>query len=237
VPDTIISNAGLASQGSLFAVQPEALQAVFAVNTFPIFGLLQHLLRPVRAAGSIRRKTDKEGEAAAVSGKKRRKICHVIGIASCLGLGAVANMSVYCATKASLLSILESLRLEIQQLHRNLSGSSAQTSLTGAGFLVDDIQVTSVCPFRLQDGGMFQSIRPLAFPLLTPSISCGFVAHKIMLEMARSWHAQVPATELWLPSFIYGLPLIRCLPTRLYDWTMHLLGANQAAISNLTFKR
>lgn len=182
---------------------------------------MQALLKPSKGPGPQR------------SDPKRTR-CHVVAIASCLGLGAVSNVSAYSASKAALLAILDSLRQEIRVLKEL---DPIHHSLKSSGLLVDDLYITAVCPFKIADGGMFHQIPPFPFPNLTPTVTCQHVVNVIMKELEKSCVlGTTPKTEIWVPHFVHGISYLKCLPTSIYDSVMSWMGANRSSVS-VKFKR
>ena len=113
---------------------------------------------------------------------------HICNIASSAGLVSNPKMSVYAASKWSVVGWSDSLRLEMQQLKKNVG-------------------ITTVTPYYISTG-MFKGVRS-RIPILEPEV----VAKKILKGIANNnRYVSMP----WSVPFVrisQGL-----LPYRLYDW-------------------
>lgn len=113
---------------------------------------------------------------------------YICNIASSAGLVSNPKMSVYAASKWAIVGWSDSLRLEMQQLKKNVG-------------------ITTVTPYYISTG-MFKGVRS-RIPILEPEI----VARKILKGIANN-HRYVSMP--WSVPFVrvsQGL-----LPSRLYDW-------------------
>ena len=120
----------------------------------------------------------------------KRKSGHVVNLASAVGMIANPNMSVYAASKWAVTGWSESLRLELEKVHRNL-------------------RVTTVMPSYI-DTGMFSGVKA---PLLTPIMKPEKIVKKIM-KAVRSNQIILKA-----PFMVKSIPVLKgVLPTRVFDY-------------------
>ncbi len=113
---------------------------------------------------------------------------HIINIASAAGMVANPKMSVYCASKWSLIGWSDSLRIEL---------AMARTG----------VQVTTVTPYYINTG-MFEGVRSPLIPISDPLKA----AERIVGGIRKN------RMFVRLPAIIYLLPLIKgLLPARWFD--------------------
>ena len=124
----------------------------------------------------------------------------IVMIASAAGLVGVAKQTDYSASKFAAVGFTESLRAELRR-----AGSGVSTLL--------------VCPFYI-DTGMFDGVRSRV-PFLLPILRQGEVAAKVLraVESGRQ--------VLMLPPLVRLVPVLRVLPTPIFDAVMDLLGVNE----------
>lgn len=114
---------------------------------------------------------------------------HIVNIASAAGMVANPKMSVYCASKWSVIGWSDSLRLEMERIHKK-------------------IKVTTVTPYYISTG-MFDGVKSQLIPIIKPETAVrkiirGVIKNKIFVRM---------------PGIIYWLPLIKgILPARWFDF-------------------
>ncbi len=126
---------------------------------------------------------------------------HVVTIASAAGTIGVAGLADYCASKWAAVALDESLRVELKQA-------------------APGVKTTVVCPYFI-DTGMFHGVRTRFFWLL-PILSEQYVADRIVRAIARN------KPRLMMPRLVWLVPLLRVLPTRLFDALASFLGINVA---------
>ena len=121
---------------------------------------------------------------------------HIVNISSAAGMIPNPQMSVYAGSKWAILGWSESLRLELEQLHRRL-------------------RVTTVTPSYI-DTGMFEGVKA---PLLTPLLQPDEIVDQIIAAI------QQDKILVRAPRIVNLLPLLRgVLPTRLFDFAAEQLG-------------
>lgn len=115
---------------------------------------------------------------------------HIVNIASAAGLMANPKMSVYVGSKWGITGWSESLRIELEQLNRNL-------------------HVTTVNPSYI-DTGMFAGVKTHPFiPILKPEK----VVNGIISAIEKN------KLSVRMPYLVKLMPFVRgILPTRIFDW-------------------
>lgn len=136
---------------------------------------------------------------AFLPGMRERGNGAVVTIASAAGLVGVARQTDYSATKFAALGFAESLRMELAKER--------------AG--VDSIVV---CPYYISTG-MFDGVTT-RFPRLLPILQPDDAATRILDAIETGRH------QLMMPKLVRALPLMRILPTSLFDRAMNVLGVN-----------
>ena len=122
-------------------------------------------------------------------GMIERKSGHIVNIASAAGLMPNPKLSVYCASKHAVIGWSESLRLELEQISKEL-------------------HVTTVTPSYISTG-MFEGVRSPLVPLVRPQVAAkaiinGVKKNKIYVRM---------------PWIVYSVPFIKgLLPVRWMDF-------------------
>lgn len=123
----------------------------------------------------------------------------VVTIASAAGLVGVARQTDYSASKFAAVGFAESLRVELAKEH------------TGVDSLV-------VCPYYISTG-MFDGVKT-RFPRLLPILRPEYAATRILDAIEAGRH------QLMMPALVRTLPMLRILPTGLFDRVMNALGVN-----------
>lgn len=127
---------------------------------------------------------------------------HIVTMASAAGLLGVSRQTDYAASKHAAIGFTESLRVELKK--------------SGHG----GITTTIIEPFYV-DTGMFEGVkvRPgVGLPILSPD----YVAEQTVRAIQRD------KQEVPLPPRIGLTPVLRFLPTKLFDRIMDLLGVNDS---------
>ena len=112
-------------------------------------------------------------------------------IASSAGLISNPKMSVYAASKWAATGWSDSLRLEMEQLGKNIS-------------------VTTIMPFFINTG-MFDGVKSKLLPILDPEKT----AEKIMKAIEKETKLLAMPLPYWFIRFSQGV-----LPLRVFDWVM-----------------
>lgn len=136
---------------------------------------------------------------AFLPGMRERGNGAVVTIASAAGLVGVARQTDYSATKFAALGFAESLRMELAK------------ERVGVDSIV-------VCPYYINTG-MFDGVTT-KFPRLLPILQPDDAATRILDAIEAGRHL------LMMPKLVRALPLMRILPTSLFDRAMNVLGVN-----------
>ena len=121
---------------------------------------------------------------------------HIIVLSSCLGLAGVGSWSAYCTSKSGLIVALESFRRESEVAKR-------------------PIKTTLYCPFFIDDSPLFTKYGlTLFWSWFFRPISLACISRSIIQESLRTFPFH---HEIWMPWFVYFTPLLRLLPTPIYD--------------------
>jgi hypothetical protein len=113
---------------------------------------------------------------------------HIVNIASAAGLVSNPKMSVYVASKWSVIGWSDSLRLEMENENTN-------------------VKVTTVTPYYINTG-MFDGVTSTVIPIVDPNIA----AEKIIKGIEKN------KLFVRMPGIVYTLPFIKgILPTRWFD--------------------
>jgi hypothetical protein len=78
------------------------------------------------------------------------------------------------------------------------------------------VKTTCVCPYYVNTG-MFSGVRT-RFPFLLPILEPEYVVGKIMAAI------EADTAVLVTPRLLYTVPVMRALPTRVFDWIAEILG-------------
>lgn len=125
----------------------------------------------------------------------------IVNVASCLGLVGVSFVTDYCASKFAIYGFTEALRMELEVLGKN-------------------VKVMTVCPFFVQNG-LFPQIK-IKFPWITPTLSADHVADAIIKGIEAN------KQEIWMPWFVYFVPIFRMLPSWILDSSQILIGTHKS---------
>ena len=131
---------------------------------------------------------------------------YIVNLSSCLGLGGVANMTDYCATKFAVFGFSESLRNELASMKNS------------------KVKVLTVCPFLVEDSEMFKDKVRIKFPRLTRPLEKAYLAERIVQAILEE------KTELWLPWWVNFIGLLRIIPTAWFDRLQVMLGSSDAIL-------
>ena len=168
-PDLLINNAGIVKDGPFWEHDSERhTRMVMNVNAMaPMYVTAEFL------PAMMRRGTE----------------AHILNIASAAGTLANPNMSVYAASKWSVIGWSDSLRLELDRSD-------------------SPIRVTTFCPSYISTG-MFEGVKgPLLTPIMTPEVA-----------VDRAWRAMLAGQPIRLTPWTAKLAMAMrgALPTRAWD--------------------
>jgi all-trans-retinol dehydrogenase (NAD+) len=124
---------------------------------------------------------------------------HLVTIASAAGVIGVAKLTDYSASKWAAVGFDESLRVELKRA-------------------APGVKTTLVCPY-FTDTGMFEGVKT-RFSFLLPILKEDYVAEHIVKAVRRN------RRRLMMPRLVYTVPVLRALPTFLFDAVATLFGIN-----------
>jgi len=179
--DILINNAGIVSGDFITEIPDSKIVRTFEVNILAHFWTVKAFLPEMVKNNSG----------------------HVVTIASAAGLGGLAKMTDYCASKWAAIGFDESLRLEMNK--RGLNG----------------VKTTCICPYYI-DTGMFDGVET-RFSFLLPILKENYAAAKILDAVLTD------RPFLIMPRLLYLCSLLRfLLPVGAFDWVNGLLGINSS---------
>lgn len=183
-PTILINNAGVVQGKLLLDLKPEDIQQTFGVNTIGHYYTLKAFLPNM------------------IENKKG----HIMTMSSVLGLVGSAQMTDYCASKAALINLHESLRYELD--HR-YNAPQVRTSLVVPGHALTPLFSTA----RLPENPIYKFFVPSLPPITIV---------KAIITVLDSQHSQ----DLYLPFYVNFAPYLRLLPSYLRDLGQWLAGAD-----------
>ena len=124
---------------------------------------------------------------------------HIVTIASSAGLVGVSKLTDYCSSKWAAVGFDESLRMELRQT-------------------CPEVKTTVVCPFFI-DTGMFDGVKS-RFEFLLPILKEDAMATDIVEGVEEG------KTRIVSPDLVKIVPIMRALPTSMFDWVADFLGIN-----------
>ncbi|MDD0851802.1 SDR family oxidoreductase [Halobacteriovorax sp. GB3] len=178
-PDIFINNAGIVSGKSFIDLTKKDIEKTFSINVYAPFYLSAEALKYML-------KND--------SGQ-------IVNLCSASSYVGVPKLSDYAASKAAILNMDESLRLELKQLKSNVT-------------------TTAVCPFYINTG-MFDGVKT-RFPFLLPILKPEYVADKIIRAIDKK------KPRLIMPRFIFSIFLIKVLSPTIFDALLNFFGVNNS---------
>lgn len=169
IPDVLINNAGIVVGKYFHEHTPQDIDRTMRINTDAVMHVTSAFLPAMM---------DIENGA----------ICN---IASSAGLVSNPRMSVYAASKWAVVGWSDSLRLEMEQLKKNIG-------------------VTTIMPFYIKTG-MFDGVKSKLIPIMEPE----FAAEKIIRAIERGKKMYALPMPFWFIRLAQGI-----LPLSVYDWMM-----------------
>jgi all-trans-retinol dehydrogenase (NAD+) len=129
----------------------------------------------------------------------KRNSGHLVTVASAAGWVGVARLTDYCSSKWAAVGFDESLRVELKK--------------TAPG-----VKTTVVCPYYI-DTGMFEGVKT-RFSFLLPILKEEKVADGVVKAIRRN------RAQVFLPPLVHIVPVLRFLPSGLFDTVANILGIN-----------
>ncbi|TFK22320.1 retinal short-chain dehydrogenase/reductase [Coprinopsis marcescibilis] len=185
-PTVLINNAGVVQGKLILDLAPEDLNQTFGVNTLAHFYTLKAFLPSMI----------------------ENKVGHVITVSSVMGIVGCAQMTDYCASKAAVSALHQSLRYELD--HR---------------YKCPKIRTTLVSPGHIHTP-MFQSVelpRSALWNFFFPSIQPITIVKRIIAAMDEQ-HSQT----IYLPFYANFSPYVPLLPSFLRDFAQWVTYADYA---------
>lgn len=119
---------------------------------------------------------------------------HIVNIASAAGMVSNPKMSVYVASKFSVVGWSESLRLEMEQTR-------------------SQIKITTVTPFYISTG-MFEGVKSSIIPIVQPHVAVRKIIYGIEHDKL---YVRMPGIVYWI-YFVKGLLPVRWFETMVGKW-------------------
>jgi len=185
-PTILVNNAGVVQGKLIVDLTPQDVQQTFGVNALSHFWILKAFLPSLL----------------------KQKSGHIITMSSALGMTGVAQMTDYCASKAAVVSLHESLRYELDKRYK-----------------CPKIRTTLVCPGHVSTP-MFTGVTFPSFPLFKffcPTIQPVTVVKRIIAALDDQ-HSQT----IFLPFYTNFIPIVGLLPSFLRDLVQWMSGADYA---------
>lgn len=175
--DVLVNNAGVVSGRYFHELTQEDVERTFRVNALAHFWTLQAFLPQMVERGSG----------------------HIVTIASSVGLAAGARVTDYAASKAAVVGLTESLRLELADQ-------------------APGVRTTLVCP-NIMDTPLFAGAE-MRLRRLIPVLNAEDVAAAVVHAVERD------RERLYIPWLVYPAAALRALPAPAADAVLRLLGAS-----------
>lgn len=172
--DIVFNNAGIVVGKSFVEHSDADIQRTIGINVLGVMRVCKAFLPTMMDSGSG----------------------HIVNIASAAGLIPNPNMSVYASSKWAVIGWSESLRLELEEINKNL-------------------RVLTVTPSYINTG-MFDGVKA---PMLTPIMKPNDIVNRIIKAVE---HNEI---ILRAPFIVNSVPILRgVLPTRVFDFVADKMG-------------
>lgn len=185
-PTVLINNAGVVQGKRILDLTPGDIQQTFSVNTLAHFWTLKAFLPEM-----IKQKTG-----------------HIINVSSVAGMVGMAQMTDYCASKAALISLHESLRYELDHQYRT---PAIRTTLLVPGHILTPLFST----VRLPQSWFYRFFVPSLHPI---SIA------KAVITALDEQHSRV----IYLPFYANFAQYLWIMPSFIRDFSQWLSGCDYA---------
>jgi len=194
-PTIVINNAGVVQGKPIVDLTPSDIQQTFGVNTLAHFWTLKAFLPDM-----IQRK---EG--------------HIVTVSSVLGMAGAARLADYCASKAALISLHESLRYELDHVYKT---SSIRTTLLAPGYIHTSLFSNSrFVSSKSNPSPLPRSLQRFLAPPLPPHVVVKAIIAALDEQESR---------DIYLPWFVNFVPAVRILPSWGRDFFQWISGADHA---------
>ncbi|KAI0796923.1 retinal short-chain dehydrogenase/reductase [Abortiporus biennis] len=183
-PTVLINNAGVVQGKRILDLTPADIQQTFSVNTLAHFWTLKAFLPEMI----------------------KQNAGHIINISSVAGMVGMAQLTDYCASKAALISLHESLRYELDHQYK---AKSVRTTLVVAGHILTRMFST----VQLRESWLFK--------FFVPSIQPVTIA-KAVISALDEQHSQI----IYLPFYANFVPFLAIMPSFVRDFGQWLSGCD-----------
>lgn len=177
--DILVNNAGIVSGKPLVNLSNDDIKRTFMVNTIAPFILCREFIKEMieRDQGQI------------------------INLCSASSYVGVPKLSDYAASKAAILSMDESIRLELKQMKSH-------------------VVTTAFCPYYINTG-MFDGVKT-RFSFLLPILKPEYVCQRLMKAIAKK------EKRVIIPPFVYLSFVIKVFPPAIFDALLSFFGINSS---------
>jgi len=189
-PTVLVNNAGVMQGKFLLDLSPEDVQQSFNVNVIAHFNTIRAFLPAMLK--------EKKG--------------HIITMSSVMGFVGCAQASDYCATKAALLSLHDSLR---QELDTKYAAPHIRTTIVTPGLV--RTPMTSTIDTLSKGSPLPQWLHEFLFPPLPP--------HTVVKDIIAAIDTQ-ESRDVTTPFLVHGARVMGSLPYWARDTAQWLSGAN-----------
>lgn len=183
-PTVLVNNAGVVQGKLITDLSAEDVQQTFGVNTLAHFWTLKAFLPDMI----------------------KNNCGHIITVSSNMAYVGVAQMTDYCASKAALNSLHESLRYELDNIHK---APSVRTTLVCPGHILTPLFAKAAYP------------RNALYQFFMPSLAPIEIIKKI-IQALDDQHSKT----IKLPLYVHTMPFRQHLPSYLKDFTQWMTGAD-----------
>jgi len=183
-PTVLINNAGVVQGKLILDLQPEEVKETFDVNVLAHYWTLKAFLPDMI----------------------KNKAGHIFTIGSVMGLVGSAQMSDYCASKAAIVALNESLRYELDNRYKT-----------------PDIRTTLVLPGHVQTQLFASASLPTSwfYRFFAPSLPPYAVAKAVIKALDER-----DSSTVRLPFYVNIVPFVPLLPSYLRDFVQYLSHAD-----------
>ncbi|KZP20196.1 retinal short-chain dehydrogenase/reductase [Athelia psychrophila] len=185
-PTVLVNNAGVVQGKLLLDLTPKDIMQTFGVNTLAHFWVLKAFLPELI----------------------RQKAGHIISVSSVMGLAGCAQMTDYCASKAALVSLHESLRYE---LDKRYEAPKIRTTLVVPGHILTPLFSRITLPRNAFFKFFFPSVAPVTIV-------------KAVIAALDEQHSRT----IYLPFYAHFTGLLALMPSFIRDAAQKLTYADYA---------
>ncbi|KAF9238743.1 retinal short-chain dehydrogenase reductase [Melanogaster broomeanus] len=182
-PTMLVNNAGVVQGKLILDLQPHDIQQTFGVNTLAHFWTLKAFLPKMI----------------------ERNSGHIVTLSSVMGYVGCAQMTDYCASKAALVNMHESLRYELDNRYVSYHRPGIRTTIVSPGHVHTPLFSTMATPNNVLHRFLWPSLAPVTVV-------------KAIITALDSQQSQT----LFMPSYTHLSVVMRCLPSFVRDFMQKL---------------